>query len=65
MVVGEDELDRIDADAFMNVVDTVNGELTEEAMVRMNAEVTDGRSDEDVAREFLRSVNLDEPIRRN
>ena len=32
-------------------------------MVRMNAEVTDGRSDELVAQEFLRSVGLDEPLR--
>ena len=63
MVVGEDKLDSIDADAFMNVVDTVNAELSEDAMVQMNAEVTDGRSDELVAREFLRSVGLDEPLR--
>ena len=46
MVVGEDKLDSIDADAFLRVVDTVNAELTEDAMVRMNAEVTDGRSDD-------------------
>jgi osmoprotectant transport system substrate-binding protein len=62
MVVGEDKLDAIDADAFMNVVDTVNSELSEDAMVAMNAEVTDGRSDEVVAREFLRSVGLNEPL---
>ena len=65
MVVGEDELERVDAEAFMNVVDTVNGELSEEAVVRLNAEVTDGATDEAVAREFLRSVGLDEPIRRD
>jgi glycine betaine/choline ABC-type transport system substrate-binding protein len=63
MVVGEDKLDSIDADAFMNVVDTVNAELSEDAMVRMNAEVTEGRSDESVAREFLRSAGLDKPLR--
>ncbi len=63
MVVGEDKLDSIDADAFMNVVDTVNSQLSEEEMVQMNAEVTDGRSDETVAKEFLRGVGLDEPIR--
>ena len=45
MVVGEDKLDSIDADAFLNVVDTVNAELTENAMVQMNAEVTDGRDE--------------------
>ena len=65
MVVGEDELERVDAEAFMNVVDTVNGELSKEAVVRLNAEVTDGATDEAVAREFLRSVGLDEPIRRD
>jgi osmoprotectant transport system substrate-binding protein len=63
MVVGKDDLERVDARAFLRVVDTVNSELTEEAMVRMNAEVTEGRSDEVVAREFLRSVGLDRPIR--
>ena len=63
MVVGEDKLDSIDADAFMNVVDTVNSQLSEDEMVQMNAEVTDGRSDETVAKEFLRRVGLDEPIR--
>jgi len=65
MVVGEDKLDSIDAEAFMHVVDTVNSELSEDAMVRMNAQVTEGRSDEVVAREFLRSVGLDEPLRDN
>ncbi len=63
MVVGEDKLDSIDADAFMNVVDTVNAQLSEDTMVQMNAEVTDGRSEETVAKEFLRDVGLDEPIR--
>ncbi len=63
MVVSENKLDSIDADAFMDVVDAVNSQLSEDAMVQMNAEVTDGRSDEAVAREFLRSVGLDEPLR--
>ena len=63
MVVGEDKLDSIDADAFLNVVDAVNAELSEDAMVQMNAEVTDGRSEETVAKEFLRDVGLDEPLR--
>ena len=63
MVCSEDKLDSIDADAFLEVVDAVNRELSEEAMVQMNAEVTDGRSDEAVAREFLRSVDLDQPLR--
>ena len=45
MVVGEDKLDSIDADAFLRVVDAVNRELTEDDMVQMNAEVTDGQDD--------------------
>lgn len=65
MVVGEAKLDSIDADAFMDVVDTVNSQLSEDAMVTMNAKVTNGQSDEVVAREFLRSVGLDAPLRGN
>ncbi len=63
MVVGQDKLDRIDAEAFMRVVDTVNAELDEDTMVRLNAEVTEGATDEVVAKEFLRSRGLDEPLR--
>lgn len=62
MVVGEDKLSSIDAEAFMTVVDTVNSELTEEAMVAMNAQVTEGRDDSDVAVSFLRSVGLMQPL---
>ena len=62
MVVGEDKLSSIDADAFMTVVDTVNSQLTEDAMVAMNAEVLEGRDDEAVALSFLRSVGLMEPL---
>ncbi len=58
MVVGESKLDSIDADAFMAVVDAVNAELTEDAMVAMNAEVVQGRDDSAVARAFLRDVGL-------
>jgi osmoprotectant transport system substrate-binding protein len=62
MVVGEDKLDRIDSDAFLAVVDAVNAELTEEAVVAMNAEVTKGRDDAAVAVAFLRSVDLMQPL---
>ncbi len=62
MVVGEDKLDSIDADAFMSVVDAVNRELTEDAMVEMNAQVTQGRDDSEVAVAFLRSVGLMTPL---
>jgi glycine betaine/choline ABC-type transport system substrate-binding protein len=62
MVVGEDKLSSIDADAFLTVVDTVNSQLTEDAMVDMNGQVTDGRDDAAVATSFLRSVGLMHPL---
>lgn len=64
MVVGQDKLDRIDAEAFLRVVDAVNAELTEEAMVEMNAEVTEGRDEATVARDYLRGVGLMQPLGR-
>jgi osmoprotectant transport system substrate-binding protein len=63
MVVSEDKLDRMDADAFLSVVNTVNAGLTEEAMVDMNAQVTQGRDDGQVARAYLRDVGLLQPLR--
>jgi len=63
MVVSEDKLDSIDEDAFMHVVDTVNAELTEDVIIDLNAEVTDGRDDGEVARGFLRRVGLMTPLR--
>jgi glycine betaine/choline ABC-type transport system substrate-binding protein len=63
MVVSEDKLDSIDAAAFLRVVDAVNSELTEDAMVQMNAEVTEGGDDREVATRFLRSVGLMQPLR--
>lgn len=63
MVVDEGKLDSIDAEAFMEVIDTVNAQLTEDAMVAMNAEVTDGRGEAEVARSFLRRVGLMTPLR--
>lgn len=62
MVVGTKKLESIDSQAFMTVVNTVNAELTEDAMVSMNAKVTAGRDEHDVAVEFLRSVGLNKPL---
>ena len=62
MVVGEEKLSSIDADAFMAVIDEVNSRLTEDAVVDMNAQVTEGRDDEAVAASFLRSVGLMQPL---
>jgi osmoprotectant transport system substrate-binding protein len=63
MVVGEEKLDRIDADKFLAVVNAVNRVLTEDAIVDMNAAVTDGQDDEAVAIRFLRDAGLMEPLR--
>lgn len=62
MVVGQDKLDRIDADAFLAVVAAVNRTLDEATMVRLNAEVTDGADESDVAVRHLRSVDLMTPL---
>lgn len=62
MVVGQDKLDAIDAEAFTTVVDAVNRTLDEDAVVAMNAAVTDGRAEEDVAAEHLRDVGLSTPL---
>jgi osmoprotectant transport system substrate-binding protein len=62
MVVSEDKLDSIDADAFLRVVNAVNRELTMDTMVEMNADVTAGRDDAEVAAGFLRSVGLMQPL---
>ncbi len=62
MVVGQDKLDSIDADAFVTVVDTVNRTLTEDTMVALNAEVTGGRDEAAVAAGHLRSVDLMTPL---
>ncbi len=62
MVVGKDKLDSIDSDAFMAVIAAVNRELTEEEMVAMNAKVTAGRDESEVAVSFLRSADLMSPL---
>lgn len=62
MVVGEDKFDRIDADTFLAVVNAVNRELTDDAIVAMNAAVTGGQDDAEVAISFLRDAGLMEPL---
>jgi glycine betaine/choline ABC-type transport system substrate-binding protein len=47
----------------MRVVDAVNAELTEDVIIDLNAEVTEGRDDGEVARSFLRRVGLMTPLR--
>ena len=62
MVVGQDKLDSIDADAFLTVVDAVNQTLDEQTMIDLNAQVTAGRSEETVATAYLRTVDLMTPL---
>lgn len=62
MVVGEDELERVGEETFLEVVDTVNGLLTEDVVVDLNADVTEGQDEEDVARRFLGENGLAEPL---
>jgi glycine betaine/choline ABC-type transport system substrate-binding protein len=63
MVVSKDKLERINSEHFLSAVDAVNAKLTTTAIVDLNAEVTAGREDSEVARDFLRSVNLSTPLR--
>jgi osmoprotectant transport system substrate-binding protein len=61
MTVDADKLERVGKDKFLQVVNAVNERLTEDAIVDMNAAVTQGQDDGDVARRFLRQVGLLEP----
>lgn len=62
MVVDSDKLERVGKDRFLAVIDAVNDSLTQPAMVDLNAQVTDGRSDETVARRYLSDAGLLEPL---
>ena len=58
MVVDADKLDRVGRGEFLRVVDAVNRRLTSSEMVAMNAAVTEGQDDGEVARRFLREAGL-------
>ena len=62
MTVDADKLERVGRRKFLQVVDSVNRRLTQQAIVGMNADVTAGQSDEDVARRFLREAGLLRPL---
>jgi osmoprotectant transport system substrate-binding protein len=62
LVVGQDDLKRIGGDTFMKVVDTVNARLTEDVMVGLNTEVTQGQSEVEVAGRFLEREGLTKPL---
>jgi osmoprotectant transport system substrate-binding protein len=63
MTVRKDKLDSVGGRKFLAVVSAVNRRLTQSDMVDMNAEVTAGEPDEDVARRFLRDAGLMQPMR--
>jgi osmoprotectant transport system substrate-binding protein len=62
MVVDADKLDRIGRDEFLAVVDAVNRRLTSSEIVAMNAAVTEGQPEGEVARRFLRDAGLQRPL---
>lgn len=63
MTVRQDKLDSSDGAQFVAVVSAVNEELTQEAVVDMNAAVTAGQRDEEVARRFLQEHDLLRQVR--
>lgn len=62
MTVGDDELQRVGREKFLQVVDAVNAVLTEDAMLELNTEVTDGQDEMSVARRFLAGAGLDQRL---
>jgi osmoprotectant transport system substrate-binding protein len=62
MVVDAEELERIGRGEFLRVVDAVNSRLTRDVIVEMNAAVTEGEDDGEVARRFLRDAGLQRPL---
>lgn len=62
LVVGQDDLKRVGGDTFLQVVDTVNARLTEDVMVGLNTEVTQGQSEVEVAGRFLEREGLTKPL---
>ena len=58
MVVDDGKLERIGRDNFLRVVDEVNARLTDDAILEMNAAVSGGQDEADVARRFLRDAGL-------
>ena len=63
MVISKDKLARIDSEHFLEVVNAVNAKLTTDVIVDLNAKVTAGQQDSEVAHAFLGSVELSTPLR--
>jgi osmoprotectant transport system substrate-binding protein len=63
MTVRKDKLERAGGARFLAVVSAVNRRLTQDDMVDLNAQVTEGETEEVVAGRFLRAAGLLEPMR--
>ena len=63
MTVDSAKLEIVGKAKFLAVVDGVNRSLTQDAIVGLNAAVTNGQSDVEVARRYLRDAGLLEPNR--
>ena len=63
MTVDSTKLRTVGERKFLAVVDAVNNRLTQDMIVGLNAAVTGGRPDTDVARQFLRDEGLLVPLR--
>jgi glycine betaine/choline ABC-type transport system substrate-binding protein len=63
MTVDSAKLKVVGERKFLAVVDSVNSRLTQDVIVSLNAAVTDGQPDTEVAQRFLRDAGLLEPIR--
>jgi osmoprotectant transport system substrate-binding protein len=59
LVVDEDKLETLGGDEFMDVINSVNSQLSQRSMIELNAAVDlDGRDADDVAGQFLRQRGL-------
>lgn len=63
MTVDSAKLKVVGERRFLAVVDAVNRSLTQDVIVGLNAAVTEGQTDVDVARRYLRDAGLLEPVR--
>lgn len=63
MTVDSAKLQVVGERKFLAVVDAVNRTLTQETIVGLNAAVTEGQPDVDVARRYLRDAGLLAPLR--
>ena len=61
MTVDAAKLERVGRERFLEVVDAVNGRLTQDTIVEMNEALTSGQDEGEVARRFLRQAGLLQP----